>query len=229
VTDVWWSGQPQERYWLEITGRDDIGTNLNAPQQGEEGAPPHWSYSLIWEVQPGDLVFHWQTTRRAIVGCSRAMVVLWALLGCAPEQKGVAKPTNSPEILAEAPDTAEYRFPNVAAQLLVLHEPMHGFLAEYRRTLILAVADADPLRVSLTDDTGGYDRANLYQVDRVTFRIRDAFGSYLVLLKRPIILFEDPRQSGGTFIGSFDRDAQQRWRFIPAVERAEQPTELRGG
>lgn len=31
AVSAWWENVPAERYWLEITSRDDIGANLNAP------------------------------------------------------------------------------------------------------------------------------------------------------------------------------------------------------
>ena len=31
VTNRWWDGQADERYWLEATDRTDIGADLRAP------------------------------------------------------------------------------------------------------------------------------------------------------------------------------------------------------
>jgi len=52
----WWAGLPGERYWLEITDRLDLGLDLNAHQFGRDGQE-QWHYSLIHEVQSGDVVF----------------------------------------------------------------------------------------------------------------------------------------------------------------------------
>jgi hypothetical protein len=72
MTMRWWEGNPNERYWCEITGRQDgIGWNLYCPQANTSGKP-FWSYSLIQEIQPGDIVFHYHTPRQAIVGLSIA-------------------------------------------------------------------------------------------------------------------------------------------------------------
>ena len=43
---TWWTDAPGEKYWLEVTGRPDIGVNLKAPQRNEKGRP-YWSYSLL--------------------------------------------------------------------------------------------------------------------------------------------------------------------------------------
>jgi hypothetical protein len=54
----WWAGSPRENLWLEVTRRDDIGVNLKAPQTNEKGED-YWSYSLIHEIQEGDIVYHY--------------------------------------------------------------------------------------------------------------------------------------------------------------------------
>lgn len=80
---VWWSDRPDERYWCEITDRPDLGADLKCPQTDESGKP-HWSYSLIREVRPGDIVFHYWKPKRAIVGGSVAggpledRAIVWA-------------------------------------------------------------------------------------------------------------------------------------------------------
>ena len=68
----WWSGQPEECYWVEITNRETLGENLFIPKldQNDRETP---SYTLVSYVQPGDVVFHYwkgQGKPPAIVGCS---------------------------------------------------------------------------------------------------------------------------------------------------------------
>jgi hypothetical protein len=70
MTD-WWSEDPRESYWCEITDRMDIGEDLKCPQEKEDGRP-YWSYDLIRSVWPGDIVFHYSTRERAFVGASVA-------------------------------------------------------------------------------------------------------------------------------------------------------------
>jgi hypothetical protein len=52
--NTWWTTDPSQRYWMEITHRPDIGGNLQAPKLPEG----QWSYDLVSEVQPGDRVLH---------------------------------------------------------------------------------------------------------------------------------------------------------------------------
>ncbi len=58
-------------YWCEITDRSDVGADLKCPQANEAGKP-YWSYGLILDVSPGDIVFHYSTTEKGFVGASVA-------------------------------------------------------------------------------------------------------------------------------------------------------------
>ncbi len=62
---AWWSEDPQERYWLEATDREDIGTDLRAPLT-DSGGRPNWRYTLFREARPGDIVFHYNGRAGAI-------------------------------------------------------------------------------------------------------------------------------------------------------------------
>jgi len=71
----WWSGNDEQRYWLEITDRETLGTNLFAPQADRSGQQT-WSYTLVSLVRPGDVVLHyWKQAgqQKAIVGFSQAI------------------------------------------------------------------------------------------------------------------------------------------------------------
>lgn len=67
----WWDGDARERYWCEITDRKDVGGDLKCPQW-DDADRPYWSYELIRAITPGDIVFHYSTRVKAIVGASVA-------------------------------------------------------------------------------------------------------------------------------------------------------------
>jgi hypothetical protein len=67
----WWAGDPRQRFWLEITDRPDIGVDLHCPQRDAVGRR-NPGYSLIWWVQAGDVIFHYDKNEHAITGWSRA-------------------------------------------------------------------------------------------------------------------------------------------------------------
>jgi hypothetical protein len=69
---AWWDGDPAERFWLEITDRPDIGVDLHAPQRAAGGGRSP-GYSLLWWVERGDIVFHYDLNERAITAWSRAV------------------------------------------------------------------------------------------------------------------------------------------------------------
>jgi len=73
---TWWEKKPSERFWLEVTGRSDIGMNLKAPQTNEHG-DDFWSYSLLKYVHHGDVVFHYNRAEQAIGSRSIATGELW--------------------------------------------------------------------------------------------------------------------------------------------------------
>ncbi|MFB6855867.1 protein NO VEIN domain-containing protein [Streptomyces sp. NPDC056341] len=94
----WWRRDPSERFWLEITNRDDIGTNLLAPQVNDQGVE-YWSYALVREVRPGDLVLHWDKNHGpGIVGYSHvlgepfASTITWQSRGTYGRQRNASGP-----------------------------------------------------------------------------------------------------------------------------------------
>ncbi|MQY02149.1 protein NO VEIN domain-containing protein [Actinomadura macrotermitis] len=71
----WWDDDPAERFWMEITDRPDLGGNLIALQRNGTGGE-FWSYSLVTQVRPGDIVLHWHKSLNVepgIVGHSTAV------------------------------------------------------------------------------------------------------------------------------------------------------------
>ncbi|MFE7231179.1 protein NO VEIN domain-containing protein [Streptomyces sp. NPDC057596] len=94
----WWRRDPSERYWLEITNRDDIGTNLLAPQVNDQGKE-YWSYALVREVRPGDLVLHWDKNHGpGVVGYSHVVgepfesIITWQSRGTYGRQRKASGP-----------------------------------------------------------------------------------------------------------------------------------------
>jgi hypothetical protein len=67
----WWASDPQQRFWLEITDRRDIGVDLHCPQRDADGNRTP-GYSLIWWVQIDDIIFHYDRNAHAITAWSRA-------------------------------------------------------------------------------------------------------------------------------------------------------------
>lgn len=72
MAERWWDGEPDEIFWMEITDRDDLGSDLNAPGRTETGRQ-YWSYRFVREVRDGDIVLHYRARPvNAITAWSRA-------------------------------------------------------------------------------------------------------------------------------------------------------------
>lgn len=75
LSNPWWESDPQQRYWIEITSREDLGEDLLSPKVGRGGRPTPGYESMV-HVRPGDIIFHyWQQPGQdpAIVSYSQAI------------------------------------------------------------------------------------------------------------------------------------------------------------
>jgi hypothetical protein len=68
--DLWWRHEPRERYWLESTDRADLGADLRSVCRDARGLE-NWRHTLFRHAARGDLVFHYDKRRQAIVRVSR--------------------------------------------------------------------------------------------------------------------------------------------------------------
>lgn len=93
MVNRWWVGNEDERYWMEVTNRPDLGTDLNAPLYDDSGKE-NWRYTLLRELRRGDTVFHYHSKDRLIVGHSYVRSeaveaeVLWAARGTSARERG---------------------------------------------------------------------------------------------------------------------------------------------
>jgi len=127
-------------------------------------------------------------------------------------------------------ERASYLVPGSRATVVVARDSAHAVLAEYERHALVELDGISSGHQQLFPDTGGYSRTNLYQLDARKALLRDADASYTIDLSTGRIAKDAMRQMGsGRFLGSFDTDDSHTWRFIPASERGELPTEFRGG
>jgi hypothetical protein len=74
--NTWWADDPEQRFWMETTGRADVGADLHAPVHDDSGNETP-SYSLVREVRDGDVVFHYEKRERAITSWSVAHGGFW--------------------------------------------------------------------------------------------------------------------------------------------------------
>lgn len=61
--NFWWSGDPTERFWIEVLKTDEYGDRLFAPDTPR--------YKTMHGVEVGDVVFHWLSERHPRIGSKR--------------------------------------------------------------------------------------------------------------------------------------------------------------
>ena len=71
----WWTAFAQERYWLEVSDREHFGEDLRAP------ADQRTSHVLVRAVNQGDVVFHYDKRRRAVIGWSEVIATFRRVAG----------------------------------------------------------------------------------------------------------------------------------------------------
>lgn len=68
---------------MEITDREDVGSDLWAPQLDDAGRAC-WSYNLLTEVRVGDVVLHWHKTLQGAPA-----MVRWSSVSGPPEESEI--------------------------------------------------------------------------------------------------------------------------------------------
>ncbi len=140
----WWDGKANERYWLESTDREDLGSDLRAPLADEAGRD-NWRYTLFREASVGDLVFHYDKRHSAITAVSRVAgpaagaPIIWVARGSYARERR-ATPTEVPG----------YRVPLTDYRLL--EQPLS----------LDALRTARPLIQSIIDTLAASKRSPLY-------------------------------------------------------------------
>lgn len=130
----WWSQRSDENLFMEITRRDDIGSDLKAPVAARGGVSTP-GYALVSAVQANNLVVHYDSGAEQIVGVSRATgerynePIWWVARGSYARQAG-AKPGWLPGLVVAL---ADYR---------PLAEPLSLAVLRQRRLALFAVRDA---------------------------------------------------------------------------------------
>lgn len=125
---------------------------------------------------------------------------------------------------------ASAKLADSASEIIVQIEPMHPYLAEYRRSLVLRKKGAPDERIEMFPDTGGYLRTQLYRLPDGTFLVSGFFDAFKIdPVKHSIVLYNETVTHVGTYLGAFDDSAKHEWRFIDASQSPEQELVAQGG
>jgi len=126
-------------------------------------------------------------------------------------------------------ERATFQIPGSSAAVSIERRSTRGVLAEYRRRVILECGNQSPRRLDLFPDSGEYARVKLFKEDERKALLRDVDARHTIDLGTCAVSKDEGQRRAGTFIGSFDVDESDAWRFISAQERRELPTEFRSG
>lgn len=124
---------------------------------------------------------------------------------------------------------ATTKIANSDSQLVIELEPMHPYLAEYRRVLVLRTDGKPDQRIEMFPDTGGYSRAQLYRLSNIRYVVRGYFDDITIDLSKRSFDSDQNSQNDGTYLGAFDRNADGDWRFMDASQSVEQALIAGGG
>jgi hypothetical protein len=117
-----------------------------------------------------------------------------------------------------------------SSELIVQIEPMHPYLAEYRRSLVLRKKGFPDQRIEMFPDTGGYLRTQLYRLPDGTLLVSGFFDAFrLDPVKHSIVPYNETVTPAGVYLGAFDDTAMHEWRYIDASESPEQKLIAQGG
>jgi hypothetical protein len=125
---------------------------------------------------------------------------------------------------------AEAKLPGTELRIAVQLQPMHPYLAEYRRYLELRDRSAAIDSIELSSDTGGYSRTQLYALPEGEFLVLGYFDAVRVSTSPPAILeAEHQRPKHADYLGAFERDVTGLWRFADPSILPEEELEPQGG
>jgi len=106
--------------------------------------------------------------------------------------------------------------------IAIERRPMHPFLTEYHRILILSSEEKEISHWSLFPDTGGTVLVNAFMLPGRVVRLVDRLESYEIVLNSQAVAqktSEIQHESQGVFLGAFDFSKKEGWRFLSSDER----------
>jgi hypothetical protein len=115
--------------------------------------------------------------------------------------------------------------PGTASHISVQLQPMHPYLAEYRRYLVLHKVGVPDQRVELFADSGGYSRTQIYKLPDGRFRVDGFFDSMIVDPVQHQISNAGRVREKGTYLGAFQNVKQGQWTEWRFLSSAESPQE----
>jgi hypothetical protein len=121
------------------------------------------------------------------------------------------------------------KLPNSPSKIVLQLEPMHPWLAEYKRFAVIRRLGEPDERIEMFPDTGGYSRTQLYSLPDGIFLLNGFFDSVKIYPAKRKLISGPEGEISGTYLGAFDRTHDGNWQFIEAVKSPEQSLVAGGG
>ncbi len=128
---------------------------------------------------------------------------------------------------SDRPEPAEADVPSAGLRLRVTRVATHPFLSRYRLTLQVEGPHGCTDTAELFPDTGYAGRRNVYEQESGAITLLGQYDARVIdRTSCRIRLVEFQSLAGrSTFLGSFDVDAQKRWKFFPPSVKPERSFE----
>lgn len=120
--------------------------------------------------------------------------------------------------------------PGTSVQIIMQIEPMHPYLAEYRRTLVLRQTGKADKRIEMSPDAGGYLRTQVYRLPNGNFLVRGYFDAVGIdIVQQTLVAMDNGPSLSGVHVGAFDHTKSHEFRYVDASQSPEQSLAAQGG
>lgn len=127
------------------------------------------------------------------------------------------------------PEPASTEIPGTGLRLTIVRMATDPFLSRHNLTMMVERAGGCSHTVDLFPDTGRTSRRNLYVTAKGQIYVVGQFDARVVDVGQCTVTLSEFQHLDREviFVGSFDEDAEERWRFVSAAIRPERPFEKR--
>lgn len=127
------------------------------------------------------------------------------------------------------PEPASTEIPGTGLRVTLVRVATDPFLSRHNLTMTIERAGGCTQTVDLFPDTGHTSRRNVYVTAKALIYIVGQYDARVLDARACTITLSEFRhlEREVIFVGAFDENADERWTFVPASERAERPFEKR--
>lgn len=128
-----------------------------------------------------------------------------------------------------APEPASTEIPGTGLRLILVRVATDPFLSRHNLAMTVERTGGCAETVELFPDTGRTSRRNVYVTAKAQVYVVGQFDARVIDARECRVTLSEFRHLDREviFVGAFDEDAEERWRFLPASERPEQMFEKR--